>query len=109
MPTLFTDPVQVWRAEVIESAYTKKRDWTNKKLVFEGLANTQPDRAFEVRSPERETAQERILIYLPHGTDVDSADRVFFGGHWFEVDGNPMEWTHRSLRHVRIRAWRVEH
>lgn len=110
MKNLFTDPVRIIRADITKDGpYAKKRDWKNSRTVFGGLACVQPDRAFEVRSPERETAQERLLVYLPAGTDVDSADRIEYHGLTYEVDGDPLEWRHLSLRHVRIRAWRVEH
>ncbi|MFJ7901896.1 hypothetical protein ACIQ6V_15635 [Streptomyces sp. NPDC096198] len=48
-------------------------------------------------------------MYLPAEADVDSADRIEYHGLTYEVDGDPLEWRHLSLQHVRIRAWRVEH
>ncbi|MFF4952850.1 head-tail adaptor protein [Streptomyces chattanoogensis] len=99
----------IYRADVEESSYTGRRDWLNSRKVFDGLAHVQPDRTFEARSPERETAQERLRIFLPWGTDVDSADRIRFEGRTYEVDGSPMHWNYGSIRHVRVRAWRVEH
>ncbi|MFE3579402.1 head-tail adaptor protein [Streptomyces vinaceus] len=109
MKNLFSDHVMVLRAGFVETAYGKKRDWSKPTVVFKGRGNVQPDRSFEVRSPERETAQERVLAYLPFAADVDSADRLQFGSQLYEVDGVPMPWGHGSLRHVRVRAWRVEH
>ncbi|GAA4071304.1 hypothetical protein GCM10022284_03730 [Streptomyces hundungensis] len=106
---LFSDRVAVRRADIKDSTYTRRRDWSTARTVFEGLAHVQPDRAFEARSPERETAQERLRVFLPWGTDVDSADRVEFDGRTYEVDGEPMEWNYGSIRHVRVRVWRVEH
>lgn len=76
-------------------------------VVWSGRASVQPDRAFEVRSPARETAQERLIIFLPVEADVDSADRVIWRGLIYEVDGEPARWAQGSLRHVRIRVWRV--
>ncbi|MFD7336664.1 hypothetical protein ACFV98_11755 [Streptomyces violascens] len=99
----------VRRADIKDSAYTRRRDWAHARTVFEGLAHVQPDRVFEARSPERETAQERLNVFLPWGADVDSADRIEFDGRTYEVDGDPMEWNYGSIRHVRLRAWRVEH
>ncbi|WP_327377673.1 hypothetical protein OG393_29225 [Streptomyces sp. NBC_01216] len=109
MKNLFRDEVRILRAGLTETTYGKKRDWSRAVVVFKGLGNVQPDRSFEVRSPERETAQERVLVYLPYGADVNSADRLQFGSQLYEVDGVPMPWEHGSLRHVRVRAWRVEH
>ncbi|MCY0923845.1 hypothetical protein OS965_37920 [Streptomyces sp. H27-G5] len=109
MKNLFNDEVLVLRAGLTDTAYGKKRDWAHASVVFKGLGNVQPDRSFEVRSPERETAQERILVYLPIGADVGSADRLRCGSQLYEVDGVPSPWEHGSLRHVRVRAWRVEH
>ncbi|MFM9367585.1 hypothetical protein [Streptomyces sp. Da 82-17] len=103
----FNDPVEIHSAPIVEGAYTRHRDWDNATKVWAGLANVQPERSFETRSPERETAQERLLVYLPWGTPVDAPDRLLIDGLWFEVDGEPMRWNYGSLRHVRIRAWRV--
>lgn len=107
MPLLFTESVAVHRAPLAASAYTHHRDWGQSRTVWSGRAHVQPDRAFEVRSPARETAQERLLVYLPPDADVDSADRIFWRGQTFEVDGEPARWMHGSLRHIRIKAWRV--
>ncbi|MEU5187001.1 hypothetical protein AB0G83_07575 [Streptomyces klenkii] len=104
---LFTESVEVHRAPLAATAYTNHRDWQQAVKTWSGRASVQPDRSFEVRSPARETAQERLLIYLPAGVDVDSADRVLWRRRWFEVDGEPARWTQGSLRHIRIRAWRV--
>ncbi|QLE71107.1 hypothetical protein FGW37_05365 [Streptomyces rectiverticillatus] len=106
---LFSDPVAIFRADLVESAYTKRRQWEKPALVWAGLASVQPDRAFEDRSPARETAQERLIIYLPMSADVDSVDRITYDGKDYEVDGDPAEWAHGSLRHIRVRAWRVDH
>lgn len=105
----FSDPLTVLRAGLVESSYTNRREWEKPTTVWSGLACVQPDRAFEVRSPARETAQERLIVFLPLSADVDSADRVTYDGKVYEVDGDPAEWAHGSLRHIRIRAWRVEH
>lgn len=105
----FTDPVEIHSAPIKGGAYTRSRDWDNAELVWSGLAHVQPDRSFEVRSPERETSQERLVVYLPMNAPVDSTDRISFGGMWFEVDGEPMRWPHGSLRHIRVRAWRAMH
>ncbi|MFG2228027.1 hypothetical protein [Streptomyces sp. NPDC048644] len=107
--TFFNDLVEIHTAPIAEGVYTRHRDWDNAKLAWSGLATVQPDRSFEVRSPERDTSQERLLVYLPWGVPVDSTDRVFYADEWFEVDGEPMRWAHGSLRHVRIRAWRAMH
>ncbi|MEV8022501.1 hypothetical protein AB0O76_40655 [Streptomyces sp. NPDC086554] len=109
MKNLFLDSVLILRTGFVDTAYGRKRDWSAADVVYKGRANVQPDRSFEVRSPERETAQERVMIYLPFGTEVDSADRVQFAKHLYEVDGVPMNWGYGSIRHVRVRAWRVEH
>ncbi|GAA0455799.1 hypothetical protein GCM10009544_18160 [Streptomyces stramineus] len=103
----FTESVEVHRAPLASTSYTNHRDWDQAVRAWTGPAHVQPDRSFEVRSPARETAQERLVIYLPPGADVDSADRVLWRHRWFEVDGEPARWMHGSLRHIRIRAWRV--
>ncbi|MEV6551752.1 head-tail adaptor protein [Streptomyces sp. NPDC051597] len=97
------------RADIATSAYTKRRDWAHARTVFQGLAHVQPDRTSDTQPPERETAQERLRIFLPWGTDVDSADRIEIDGRTYEVDGSPMEWGYGSIRHVRVRVWGVEH
>ncbi|ARZ66907.1 hypothetical protein SMD11_1246 [Streptomyces albireticuli] len=105
----FGDPVEVYAAPLSDGVYTRSRDWASAHRVWAGLAHVQPDRSFEVRSPERETSQERLFVYLPWGVPVHAVDRIRYGGEWFEVDGEPMRWGHGSLRHVRIRAWRAMH
>ncbi|MER6912241.1 hypothetical protein ABT354_11255 [Streptomyces sp. NPDC000594] len=103
----FRDPVTVLRAELVPGTYTTRRDWPTARPVWSGLAGVQPDRGFEARSPERETAQERLIVYLPWGVPVDSTDRITVAGRTYDVDGPPMRWSQGSLRHIRIRAWRA--
>ncbi|WP_424214787.1 hypothetical protein ACN20G_23465 [Streptomyces sp. BI20] len=117
MVILAKDKVRVLKAPVVQSGpYTKSRDWGTAARGPWLAANVQPDRAFEVQSPERETSQERVLVFLPAGTDVDSADRIEVQEvtaastvRVYEVDGIPMRWNYTSQQHVRVRAWRVEH
>lgn len=104
---LFPDLVEVRRAPLAATAYTNHRDWQQSVTVWSGRASVRPDRALEVRSLARETAQERLLIYLPPEADVDSADRITWRGQDYEVDGEPARWLQGSLRHIRIRVWRV--
>ncbi|GHF38608.1 hypothetical protein GCM10010218_19730 [Streptomyces mashuensis] len=109
---MLPDHVEVHRAPLVESAYTRKRDWAlppERTRHWSGRASVQPDRSFEVRSPARETAQRRLRVYLPAGATVESADRLLIGGRWYEVDGAPMVWGTGGLRHVRVNAWEVEH
>lgn len=104
----FPESVEVFRAEIVQETYTRKRDWGNAVRVWSGPADVQPDRIFEERSPERETAQERLMAYLPYGADVQSADRILYRDQWYEVDGPPLEWPHGSLRHTAVRMWKAE-
>ncbi|GAA0406241.1 hypothetical protein [Streptomyces luteireticuli] len=103
----FTDAIEVHAAPLVADAYTRSRDWSKSRLVWAGRGHVQPDRTFEARSPERDTSQERLLVYLPADVPVSAVDRVRYRGTWWEVDGEPMRWPHGALRHTRIRAWRV--
>ncbi|MGI5531528.1 hypothetical protein ACQEVX_30370 [Streptomyces syringium] len=105
----FSDPVEVLAAPLSEGAYASTRDWARSSVVWSGLGHVQPDGSVEAQSPARETAQERMLIYLPVGVPVSSTDRIRYHGGVFEVDGEPMRWPHGGLRHVRIRVWRAMH
>ncbi|RLV10225.1 hypothetical protein CTZ27_03120 [Streptomyces griseocarneus] len=69
----------------------------------------QPDRGIKARSPERETVQERLRVYLPWAARVDSADRLRIEERWYEVDGEPLRWSAGRLQHVTVWAWRVQH
>jgi hypothetical protein len=102
-----TEPVEVHRAPLVSSAYTARRDWGNAELVWSGRAMVQPDRAFWPRSPERETTQDRLNVYLPLGAAVESADRLFVLGEWWEVEGEPQRWPHGAVAHTRIKVWKV--
>ncbi|UQI44636.1 head-tail adaptor protein [Streptomyces sp. HU2014] len=105
----FADHVEVQRAEVVESSYSRRRDWTKARTIWAGRASVQPARASEVAGPDRETAQDRVIVYLPLDAAVDSTDRLLWGGRTYDVDGTPMRWTHGSLRHTRVQGRRSEH
>ncbi|OKH96598.1 hypothetical protein AB852_00695 [Streptomyces uncialis] len=92
---------------MIAGAYTSRRDWENASLVWSGCAAVHPDRSFEYRSPERETSQIRQVVYLPPGAQVEATDRILIGGVFYDIDGEPLPWTHGSLGHIQVRAWRV--
>lgn len=104
----FTTPVLIYRAPVVKETYARERDWGQAALVWAGLGCTQPDKTWEARSPERDTSQERLALWLPPSAEADSADRAWLHDMWWEVDGEPQQWPHGSLPHVRLRVWRVE-
>ncbi|MFF9481397.1 hypothetical protein [Streptomyces sp. NPDC014733] len=99
--------VEVHRAENVAGAYTSHRDWENARVVWSGWASVQPDRAFEYRSPERETSQIRQVVFLPPDADVEAVDRLLIRGEMFEVEGEPLPWRTGALSHIYIKAWRV--
>ncbi|MEU5957564.1 hypothetical protein [Streptomyces sp. NPDC047525] len=102
-----TDPVEVWRAPKLKSAYTSRPDWDQAVRVWVGVASVQPDRAYESYSPERDQSQERLSVFLPFEAVITSGDRVKLGGFMYDVDGEPERWAYTSRRHVRLSAWRA--
>lgn len=78
-------------------------------VVWSGFGHVQPDRTVEARSPARETAQERLRVYLPFGVPLSSLDRIRYRDQIFEIDGEPMRWPHGGLRHTRAHVWRAMH
>lgn len=105
----FTTPVEIYRAPLVKDTYARARDWDNAVLVWSGLGCPQPDKTWETRSPERDTTQERLSLWLPpSATNLDSTDRAWIRDMWWELDGEPQKWLYTPLPHVRVRVWRVE-
>ncbi|WP_043470316.1 hypothetical protein [Kitasatospora sp. MBT66] len=88
-------------------AYTNRRDWENSVRVWSGLANVQPGKPYTVRSPERETTVDRLLVYLPPRADVDSADRITVRGVVYQIEDEPAVWKAGVLSHITVKAVRV--
>ncbi|MFJ7907507.1 hypothetical protein [Kitasatospora sp. NPDC096204] len=88
-------------------AYTSRRDWDRAERVWSGLASVQPGKSYTVRSPERETTVDRVLVYLPPSADVDSADRITVRGIKYQVEDEPARWSGGRLPHVTVKAVRV--
>jgi hypothetical protein len=102
-----TDPVEVWRAPVVQGTYTSRTDWDQAVKVWSGTGSVQPYRAFESFSPDRATSQERKTLYLPPSAVVASGDRVAVAGAMYEVDGEPEVWGYTSRRHLKANIWRA--
>lgn len=102
-----TDPVQVWRAPRLKTAYTARPDWDQAVKVWDGAASVQPDRAYESYSPARDQSQERLTVFLPLGAVVASGDRVKLSGFMYDVDGEPERWAYTSRRHLKLSVWRA--
>jgi hypothetical protein len=100
--------VEVYRADKVEGAYSTKLDWTNPILVLTSRASVQPDRNFEMRSPERDLAQERLNVFIPYTTVIDDQHRVKRRGLWYEIDGPPDLWPYGSTRHTLLKIWRAK-
>jgi hypothetical protein len=100
--------VEVYSASEIEGAYTVKRDWDHPVLVLASRAEVQPDRTFEMRSPDRDLAQERLHVYLPYTELVDDQHRVKLRGLWYQIDGPPQLWPDGSTRHTHLIIWRAK-
>jgi hypothetical protein len=94
-------------AENTDGIYTK-RDWTSPVLVLASRASVQPEKNFEMRSPERDLAQERLHVYLPYTELIDDQHRVKWRGTWFEVDGPPDLWPYGSTRYTHLIIWRAK-
>ncbi|WP_371665985.1 hypothetical protein OG306_33190 [Streptomyces sp. NBC_01241] len=106
--TQWDELVEVYRASDIEGSYTVKKDWGHPVLVLSSRASVQPHRNFEVRSPERDLAQERLHVYVPYTEAIDDQDRVKWRGLWYEVDGPPDLWPYGSTRHTHLIIWRAK-
>ncbi|MCY0941907.1 phage head completion protein [Streptomyces antarcticus] len=105
---MFSDPVEVWRtATQTKNAYTSRPDWDQAVKVWEGLADVQPDKAYESYSPARDQSQERLTAFVPYIAAVASGDRVKYKGHMYEVDGEPEQWGATSRRHLKLSIWRA--
>ncbi|AWN05295.1 head-to-tail connector complex protein [Streptomyces phage Ibantik] len=100
--------VEVYSAVENTDGIYAKRDWTGPVLVLSSRASVQPDRNFEMRSPERDLAQERLHVYLPYTELVDDQHRVKWRGDWYEVDGPPDLWPYGSTRHTHLIIWRAK-
>lgn len=101
------EPVEIWRAPLEQTAYTAHRDWDKKVKVWSGSGSIQPDKTFESFTPARDSLTERVTVFLPVNAVVDSADRAYVRGAWYEVDGEPKRRTQTSRRHTRITVWRA--
>ncbi|MGW0087847.1 hypothetical protein ACWDWS_02390 [Streptomyces sp. NPDC003328] len=105
---LASDPVEVWRtAEKAQTAYTSRPDWSKASVVWAGLGNVQPGKAYESYSPKNDVSQERITVFLPLEADVTDKDRVKVNGLFYDVDGDPRRHTQTSKRHLVVMAWRA--
>jgi hypothetical protein len=100
--------IEVYSAAEIEGAYSTRKDWTSPVLVLLSRASVQPDRSFEMRSPERDLAQERLSVYMPYTELVDDQHRVKWRGLWYEIDGPPDLWPYGFTRHTHLTIWRAK-
>ncbi|MFJ4093447.1 hypothetical protein ACIPYS_17855 [Kitasatospora sp. NPDC089913] len=103
----YVEPVEIHRAALVADAYTNRRDWEHSTRVWSGLASVQPGKPYTVRSPERETTVDRLLVYLPSSAVVDSADRITVRGVTYQVEDEPAHWRAGVLSHITIKAVRV--
>ncbi|WP_406153575.1 hypothetical protein OH797_31900 [Streptomyces anulatus] len=104
----FNDWIEVRRAEIEADAYTRRRAWDSAVSVWAGWASVQPADADEADSPERETTNAHIKVFLPPTAVVDSMDRLVVDGITYEVRSEPKVWRRRSLAHIYVKAWRVK-
>jgi len=104
----YDEVIEVYSAVEVEGAYSKKLDWANPTLVLRSRASVQPDRSFEVRSPERDLTQARLNVYLPYTELIDDQHRVLWRGDWYEIDGPPGLWPYGSTRHTHLIIWRAK-
>ncbi|MFD8088967.1 hypothetical protein [Streptomyces malaysiensis] len=104
----FTDWVEVHRAEIVADAYTNRRDWDNAVKVWAGWASVQPADAEEIDIPERETAPQKIKVFMPPTAVVDSMDRLVVDGISYTVRNDPKVWRRRANGHIYAKGWRVK-
>lgn len=100
--------IEAYKANEIEGSYTVKKDWNNPVLVLKSRASVQPEKNFEMRSPERDLAQERLHVYLPYTNVLDDQYKVKWRGLWYEIDGPPDLWPYGSTRHTHLIIWRAK-
>lgn len=106
--TQYDERIEVYSAEEVEGTYTVKRDWTSPVLVLFSRASVQPHKNFEIRSPDRDLAQERLHVFLPYTELIDDQHRVKWRNLWYEVDGPPDLWPYGSTRHTHLVIWRAK-
>ncbi|GGP72119.1 hypothetical protein [Streptomyces melanogenes] len=105
----FDDLLDIYRAPVVQDAYTRRRDWDAAHRIWSGPASVQPYNTFEDQDPSNETASTTLTAYLPISAEPKSSDRVLYNGVWYEVLGEPARWDQGRLRHVKVRLWGVTH
>jgi hypothetical protein len=104
----YDERIEVYSAAEVEGTYTVKRDWGHPVLVLASRASVQPERGFEMRSPERDLAQLRLHVYMPYTELVDDQYRVKWRGDWYEIDAPPDLWPYGSTRHTHLMIWRAK-
>lgn len=103
----YDEILEVWSAPEVMGTYTVKLDWEAPTLVLTSRASVQPDRQFEVRSPERDLSQIRYNVYLPYTEAIESTHRIKWRGDWYEIDGIPALWPYGATRHTALIIWRA--
>jgi len=106
---LFTDPITIKRAPLVEDAYGRRRDWGQAVTVWSGIGAALPYRRVAgSASPDRETSHQRVTVYLSGDADIDSADQLTIRGQVYTLDGPPWIWRLGSRVYVQMDARRVD-
>ena len=105
--TQWDERIEVYSATETDDVYARW-DWDHPTLVLSSRASVQPEKSFEMRSPERDLAQERLHVYMPYTELVDDQHRVKWRDLWFEIDGPPDLWPYGSTRHTHLLIWRAK-
>jgi hypothetical protein len=110
LPSFATQSITVRRAALVDDHGTDVRDWSG-SLAEHTIAgcSVQPLTAQEILA-NRDAVQVQWRVYAPAGADVEATDHVAFGGHEYEVVGEPLRWPSPTggLDHVELLLSRWE-
>ncbi|MGW0930697.1 hypothetical protein [Streptomyces sp. NPDC002644] len=104
----WTEVIEVLAGTEVEGSYSRKVSWDSPTLILTTRASIQPDREFEMRSPERDLAQSRLLAYLPYTELIQPDHRVRWRGDVYQIDGPPALWPYGTTRHTVLQIWRAQ-
>lgn len=108
LPRWCTDQVTVLRAPTVRERGSEVRDWANAEAHAVAGCSVQPSNTGSDMDAREGQVTDRWRLYAPPGADVQAGDRIQWGGHTFEVDGAPYQWTSPTGRVSHKQAMLVE-
>ena len=104
LPSFATQSITVRRAPLVDDHGAEVRDWDGDvdDHTVTGCS-IQPLTGAEILA-NRNAVQAQWRVYAPAGADVEATDHVAFGGHDYEVVGEPLRWQSPTgtLDHVEL-------